>query len=427
MADSHEHGSRNPRAPRTGEAQCPASAAWLIMPAFLYSFVWTISFGLYGLGWIRYNSLSPEAWIYISVAWVSFSVGAAAATYTFPTVIRAFDASKLRAPILMLSAAGTLYCFTLARDIMQKVDENILAAVLFRGNELYALRFFGELSGIPYVGYCTYAACALAGVYTRYIGAIGRYAVIPLALILIDGLLSAQRAGIVIGALLFGFALWLTPSRIRFSLRGWQVSGLAVVILAGFFWVSATRGIEPTFDGQSAELNLLADFAAPLPSIYMYLTAPIPGFSAYLSDRNEPEFFGRNTLAPLYRMLARLGFDTHVPHYAEFYPTPIPINTCTYLRDVHADFGAFGVVLFPFGVAYLATALWRRRLSMNSVVTLAHMLVWIAFSFSSSIAITGYWYFSLFASVLAIYFAEKAALRPDIAYRRSRRIGGTDG
>jgi oligosaccharide repeat unit polymerase len=70
--------------------------------------------------------------------------------------------------------------------------------------------------------------------------------------------------------------------------------------------------------------------------------------------------FGANTLAPVYRVLAKLGFDTHTSRYQVFYKTPAPANTGTYLREVHADFGVLGVLLIPFLMGFVTTVIWFR-------------------------------------------------------------------
>lgn len=115
------------------------------------------------------------------------------------------------------------------------------------------------------------------------------------------------------------------------------------------------------------------------------------------------------TFAPIFRLLSRLGFPTSVPPYEENYWTPFPVNTSTYLKNLHSDFGPSGILFCPFilGAAVASLILQtRRRPRLLGLVLLANIYVLIIFSFSYNFMLSGDWYIASLASVLAAIAVE---------------------
>jgi oligosaccharide repeat unit polymerase len=372
----------------------------------LYSFVWTVSLCAYQLRLIAYNYISGEAWVLIFAAWIALYLGAA-----WAGMLGAPDGSSqrrlvplsernLRKAIVFLSCAGLVSSAALAWNIVHSLDTWLLLALVDQGNKIYTMRFEGELSGLMYVGFLPYAASALAGAYASRMGRITFVSALPLLAMTVDGILSMQRGGILIAIILFVAGAWFTPSRIPFRVVRWQMVAALGLLLAGFLYVTMTRGVPAEFENQGATLNRVSDVVPSFPSLYMYISAPSAGLSAYLQhpESDGHSFWGRYTFAPAYRFFAKLGLDTYVPYYTEFYSTPVPINSCTYLREIHSDFGSLGVLGVPFCLGALITLLEFRRSSLTVQMVLAHLYVVVLFSFTLLITITGYWYISLMAS-----------------------------
>ncbi len=153
--------------------------------------------------------------------------------------------------------------------------------------------------------------------------------------------------------------------------------------------------------GESPSLEVLSDYVSVAPVLYFYITGPLAGLDSYLSHSREPEFFGRLTLAPIYRLLDKFGANSYVPYYDTFYPTAVEdINTCTYLRAVYADYGGVGIIIFPWLLGALMTYWYLRG---THVAALAHLFVFVTFSFNASVMVATPWWISLALSE-AIFF-----------------------
>lgn len=369
----------------------------------LYSGVWTLSLCTYECRLIGYNYIKGEAWVFIFAAWTAVYLGSACGRLFVSPPARQYirvtevDKKSLAKAIVLLSIAGLASSVVLARHIIEQLDSNLFLALLAQGNKIYSMRFDGDLSGLAYVGFLPYAASALAGSHAAISGKLSSISVLPLLALSIDGVLSMQRAGMVIGAILFVAALHLTPSQLRFRWTRAQKVAVVVLLVMGSVGVTAVRGVSSVFESQGSTLNEISDRVPSLPSVYMYLSAPPAGLSAYLENPGADgrEFWGRYTFAPVNRLLAKFGADTYVPYYAEFYSTPVSINTCTFIREIYSDFGGIGVIVFPFVLGGGITILESHKAKLPAQVVLAHLYVVILFSFSCLILITGYWYVSL--------------------------------
>jgi len=372
----------------------------------LYSFVWTLSLCSYQLRLISYNFISGDAWIFIFAAWIALYLGTAWAgvlgSSGQPRQRQLFPGNErnLRNAIILFSCAGLASSVVLAWNIVRSLYSQLLLGLIDQGNKIYTMRFEGGLSGLMYVGFLPYAASALAGAYASRIGRVTFVSAFPLLAMTVDGILSMQRGGILIAIILFVAGVYITPSKTPLRLVRWQMVAALGLLLTGFLLVTMIRGIPAEFENQGATLNRISDVVPSLPSLYMYVSAPPAGLSAYLQhpESDGHSFWGRYTFAPAYRLLAKLGWNTYVPYYTEFYSTPVPINSCTYLREIHSDFGSLGVLGVPFCLGALLTFLESRRSSLAVQMVLAHLYVVVLFSFTLLVAITGYWYISFMAS-----------------------------
>ena len=368
----------------------------------LYSTVWTAMLLTLSLNLIHYHHIVLEAWIYIFVAWVAIYLGTAIVKLGFPAPARGpfpeLNMTRLRNAILILSTAGLASSAVLAYNIVRALATNgLLAALTEYGNQIYSLRFEGEVSGLMYLVFLPYAGCVLAGIYTARLGRLTLVAALPLFAMLIDGIFSMQRAGMVFGTFLLVSSYLLTPKVSKLRVAKWQKIGVISAFLIAFIGVTAQRGGALSIEGETDTLATAGDYVPVLPSLYFYASCQIPCFSEYLKHPEEDgkALWGRYMFASIYRFLSKFGFDTYVPYYQNFYYTPEPVNVGTYLRELHRDFGGTAIFIFPFLLGLSITALERHGPTVGSLVLLSFLYLVAFFSFNMDFIGSGGWYFPL--------------------------------
>jgi oligosaccharide repeat unit polymerase len=396
----------------------------------LYTFVWTLSLGAYELHWIRYNSISAEAWLYIFLVWVEVYLGTAVVMVlgNRPVKLSAPDyLPRLKLVIIIFSLAGLASCVVLARQIMRDINPNLLLAVTVGTPQIYQSGFeeTGQFAGIPYLGFLPLAASALAGAYAARRGRIDWVCILPLLVATINGVLSASRWAIFLSVMLFLAALYLTPKSKPIRLSLIQKGLLILVGVAGFAFVSFARtDLSLSLTDQSTTLSRISEWVPVAPSLYFYLSGPPVGLSEYLRDpqREANLQWGRYTFASLYRFLSKLGLATFVPfHQQEFYGTPEQVNTCTYIREVHSDFGMAGVFIFPIMIGAAAGWLSSSRGSLIRVMVLTHIYFLILLSSTSLVMSAGPWFQSFVVSLFASIYLDRAS-RSESTVRIARTV-----
>jgi oligosaccharide repeat unit polymerase len=397
----------------------------------LYTFIWTLSLGTYELHWIRYNSISGEAWLYVFMAWIALYLGTAVVMVRRqppPRQPTAESLRRLKNAIVLLSVGGLCSCVELARQVMRDVDPNLLVAVTVGAPKIYAAGFeeTGEFTGIPYLGFLPFAASALAGAYAARRGRMNWICLFPLLVATITGVLSVSRWAMLLSGALFLVSYCLTPKFKPIYLSRFQKGLIALVCAGGIVFSTVSRiDLASSLGDQSSTLNEISDWVPVAPSLYFYLSGPPVGLSAYLRDpgREANLAWGRYTFASVYRFLSKLGLATHVPFHQEFYSTPEPINTCTYLREAHSDFGVLGVFFVPFLLGLVAGWLSSVRENLARMISLAFIYVVILFSFSNLVAATGQWFQGFLVSLIASVIVERVGHR-DIFTRAAGPLPG---
>lgn len=383
----------------------------------LYTFVWTLSLGAYELRWIRYNSIGPEAWLYIFVAWTAIYLGTAALMgkrEQSPCPPTEEGLRRLRITIVLFSLAGIVSCIVLALQIMRGVDPNLFVAITTGAAKIYAAGFeeTGDFAGIPFLMFLPIAAAALAGCYAAWKGRIDWVVSLPLSVATLMGILLVSRYSMLLSASLFVFAFLLTPKSRPISIGRIQQILIVVACLGGIVYVSIVRiDLASSLYGQGNTLTNISEWIPAAPSLYFYLSGPSVGLSEYLNDpsREANLPWGRYTFASAYRFLSKFGLATPVPFHQEFYSTPEPINVCTYLREIHSDFGPVGVFLFPFLLGAIAGWTAGSRTTLFRIVVLAHVYLIVLFSFTYLAVIAGQWVQRLAVSLVVSVFLERAS------------------
>jgi oligosaccharide repeat unit polymerase len=349
----------------------------------VYTVVWGVSLILFEARYILYYPLEPETWLLIGSAWSALYLGALLVfSARFATSLHPL---RGRTPVpddVLLGEqrilSRFLWVFGLVGLLAALQHWSVLIAkfgsirnVIIMANIVYSyLRGSNESPGmVPYLNAFSLAGTLLAGALTALAGRLKPAAVLPFVGVIVSELALMGRYKLVVAAILFVSGFFLGPrmsfhdvrSRRKQILR-WALSvGVMIAVLVtGMELVRSTRGIVETWAGSSRQLNALRGASFITPSVYLYASIHHGVFNQYLKQDTERVPFGANTLAPVYRVLAKIGFDTQTSRYQIFYRTPAPANTGTYLREVHADFGVLGVLLIPFLMGLVTTVIWFR-------------------------------------------------------------------
>lgn len=395
----------------------------------LYAFVWGFTLALFHLRFIEYYPLDHVTWLVIVTGWISFVAGSFTVLIVFPSPSASSEMSDVADPVLghlrrwiwILSLAGLAGALLNWMQLIQTFGS--IGNALLLGNVLYSMRVAGEIGeAVPYLSSVLLAAIALAGVYTGLRGKFTILSSVPMVCIIVSSLAAMGRSSLLIGFILFvsGFFFASSPahdSRARLRRQVRNLAAIALIGVLGVLGAEAVRGQRGTiesFEGATQNLNRLGGASFITPSIYLYFSVHHGVLNQYLKGDGEKIPVGGYTFAPLLRALSKLGFDTYVTQYTPMYVTPVPSNTGTYLKEVHADFGMVGVLLYPYALGSITSLIWlgiRRKRSFLSVLILTHLYVAIGMSFLVSAPFLGYWVVSISTSALIGYLLDRNSSR----------------
>lgn len=392
----------------------------------IYSALWTLVLGLYSLRLIHYYEIIPEAWLFISIA--SFTLFLSSATVLCAgAVTRLAHSMKnnsqnsvtisrnfLAKAIIILSIMASL-------SIIYQLVQLILIyggieTIIANSNQIYSYRIAGKLDlGIPYIGSFAFSACSLAGIYTALSRKITVLSVLPMALVTINGFTSMGRAGFIIASILFLTSFIFTPhQKIRKKNIFIILMLVSAVLIGATIFMSSSRGLIVEFESEDPIMETLRSKVHFLPSIYFYLSGPPVVFSEYLKAGGENVPTGSYCLKPLFSVVAKLGIVEPLNRYSLPYFTPEPMNAGTYLRTLHADFGVFGIVIFPYVLGMAAAMLHlliNRRATLLRITVLSHLYVVIFLSWDINVFQLGYFWVSMvgvvFVSIVHFLYDAK--------------------
>lgn len=405
---------------------------WL-NPLSIYSILWGFCLFNYELRLIDYEVITFRAWAYIVVAWIALYLGACTAILvlglepTNKTFFLNLDPQLLRKTIwwlCMISSVGLLSQLI----AIQRIFGNPLVALLSNAGDIYGARTSNELSGLGYASSFSFAGCSLAGVYTGIRGKLTFTAMLPIFLVILQLIAVMGRTGLGIAAVLFITAYVYTPGKARLLFSRWQrIAGLVLAsgLVAAFLLVSSIRHLDVNFAGITPAMDRVTEYVPFFPSIYTNFSATPVAFSVYLSSPSADKngFIGMYTFAPFFRLLAKLGLSKGVPPYEENYYTPVPMNTCTYLKNIYSDFGPLGIVMFPYILGFAISGLIavnRRRPALLYLVVLSNIFVLVTFAFAFDFMVLGDWYVSISVGTAAAFVVGQLSSRSpaiDIGYR----------
>jgi len=410
----------------------------------LYSLIWGTGLSLFELGWIDYEPLTVETWLLMGYAWLAFAAGSAIVilarraigiSSNSPPVVKLNQATYLEKRYLLITVV--MLCIIAFLGVVQHWMVLIgrfgsIAGVLLNGGIIYSLRTSGQLTGlVPYVDSLALIGACLAGIYCAKAGGIKPIGLFPLLIIMLDEVGTAARAKLLTAGLLFLSAYFIAKvaptahvrtrraSRIRRLLP--MLIVLAVLVLGAEF----VRGLrESSFRYYGLTTKFEKHPYVPA-SIYLYLSAHPGTFNAYLKADQEHPFPGTYTFAPLMRIFVRLGLADPAPLYQRFYNIPIPVNTGTYLRDIHAEFGVAGILIVPYLLGLICTILWirlKQKEGMLPMVWLSHLYVVVAITYLVQGTQIGYWFLSLLISLFIAHFIERRSIAAAVGQKLRMRI-----
>jgi oligosaccharide repeat unit polymerase len=388
----------------------------------IYSVVWGISLFACELHLLVYNPISTVAWLYIAIAWMSVILGSALVVFATRdqssdrAVMPEFNLSYLRIPILVLSLLTGISVVTQLKQTQAEYG-SALGALALAPADVYQLHTQGELAGAPYLSLTSLGATCLAGLYTARLKKFTVTAAIALLAMTASSVVSMTKAGVMIGSVLFAYSYMFAPGSHAFSRRGLIKTVVACTLLMGaFMLMSSYRGAYSVYERQTSTLNDIADYSGGFPTLYFYLSAPSPTLSQYLlhPEVDNYSFFASNTFAPIWRLLAKLGFRTYIPFYLPYYYTPSDTNQATYLAYVDADFGPAGIVLVPAILSAMLSSLYLsnlRQFRCWRLILYSFLLVVMTYSFSGYYVSLTYWFVACIVSVLIGWWIDNATRR----------------
>jgi len=330
---------------------------------------------------VNYYPLELETWIVIGAAWIFFLLGSI-------TVVVARFALKGKTPLLEYRIESTvlekelkqiktiLWVFNIV-SLIVAIHNLYLVSKLFGGltnafilgNLLYKVNVSEGLRGsIPFFSSLVFPAIMLAGSYTEQKGKITLVSVVPLIVVIMLDIAKMGRADIIMGVMLFMCGYFLTskqkslyhkkPTLMRHKYAILFVF-VAIAVSGGEF-IRSTRKAQEGFIGTTEKLQRLSTVSFITPSIYLYVSSHPAILNQYLKHGGEKTPFGGHTFNPFYRWLEKLGLEIHADPFQVWYKTPVILNTGTYLRELHGDFGMTGLLLGPYFLGFLASIFWYR-------------------------------------------------------------------
>lgn len=405
----------------------------------MYGATWGFTLLVFHSGLIRYYPLESETWMLIIGAWLAFLLGSVTINAS-SFALRGRSDSSLQQGGRQVFIVTEKELVTLHRVLwilnivliihtsyevynVSRLMGGSLANVFIYAGTLYNFRVHEGLPGsIPYIGSLVLFATVLSGIYTSSIGRLKLVALIPFLVAITSSFVIVVRALALIVAILFIIAYVLNQKRIVRTVKSTPGSSFKRIIAVAFLIallvitveaVRTTRGLYEKFPGESSTLKTMNKSGSSFisPSVIMYVSVHNAVLNQYLKQGIEKVVWGRYTFAPLWRILSKLGFDTYVGFYQEwFYKTPVSANTGTYIRELHADFGLWGVLIVPYILGLVSSFYWYRVQKHNrflDIVILTHIYVVVCMSWFVMLTQLAMWDISLICGIVIIRMVEK--------------------
>lgn len=399
---------------------------------------------MYELRLLPYIDIYPLAWFLIISAFLAFFIGIltiVAAKKLFKNDVLFGKKTNAQIPLFIDNGKTVKYAliFFTAIGLFAAIQNWIvllnmfgsIPGVFLNANIIYKLNTAGGgIKGmVPFIANFGYVAIFFAGIYTAYRGKFSLLTFLPFLGIVLKEVATIGRAGMLLALIEFLIVFILfrhllnddLKSRFKFSKNN---AIIATIILLVFFisvasLVRMVRIADESFTGANRQLSQLEDNLVITPTLYLYLSAHIGVLSKYTGSDGENTGFAQNTLLPAYNFLDRFNILERPSAYQRGYFIPMWVNTGTYIRELHADFGIWGVILGPYLLGLLLTFFWFKFYQNHSMVyfvLMVYLNIIVGFSFLVMITRTSYWIISLTLILISVFIVERIAYK---VYKRS--------
>lgn len=396
----------------------------------LYTFVWTGMMALYETKMLNYFPLSSFTYLVVVVSFLSFTIGSLTIIAAQKNSINPpkelnlkffLDDGKALKQILLIIGLISLL-FSIYNWYVLLLKYKSIAGVLLSANEIYKNRVEGVSFDVPYYGFTIYVGIFLSGIYTAYKGRLDIYSIIPLLSAILKGLSSFGRIGMLIMLLEFistfmlfrHYLINFKVNKINRMKVGIPVLIFLILIIGAASVIKSFRGTFERYKGASPELRSLADNTFFSPSLYLYLSSHVGVLNQYFFHEDDNMKFGQITFSPFYNFSSKFGVVEPVPPDLKGYFIPMWTNSSTYLRNIHSDFGDFGLIVIPYLLGLLTSFFWIRFYSSGNFIhfmLMVHFYLIIGISFFAIVTQGADWYLSIFSLVFIIPFIERKAIR----------------
>lgn len=400
----------------------------------IYIVIWFVLITLYEMKLLQYENLRLETWFIIGGAFLSYYLGIITyftakneLRYYPDTTSEIYGKNKilfdnngivLKIGIVVTSLIGLAGAVQNWMVLFHKFKT--IQNIIISANVIYQMRVAGDLEFLPYFSSFSFVAVFLGSIYTAWKRKFSFYILIPFLAVVLSELANVGRAG-----MLFAFVEFISvmilyrPAVLKIELtsRKWKklkniisIVFISVLLIAGATSVKLVRSTIESYSGASSSLNEIRGGLVISPSIYFYFSGDLGVLNKYLELDKESNMFGENTFMPVYRVLNKFGI-VKKPHFYQIgYFVPVWMNTGTYLRELHADFGISGILIIPYFLGLFTTFLWfkfRETLNLKYFILLVYFYIIIFFSFLMFEPRLGYWTISLVLLLIITPFMEK--------------------
>jgi oligosaccharide repeat unit polymerase len=404
----------------------------------VYTISWVGFAILYDLRLINYSEISLYTWVIILMTYLCFVLGIVTvfiarkslkknnSLLTEPVNIEISlfkdDGQVLKLYIYVISAIGFFAAFHHWHELISKFGS--ITKVLLNANTIYSMRVSGEYSGsLPYLYTISYAGVFLGAYYTAYKEKLTLVAVLPIIAVILKDMASVGRAGILFAFLMFFLTFFTAKyalgrniaNQSKKNSRKLIIAALTVVLLSvlSVVAVKAVRGQVENYNATTRSLNKLKSSVFITPSIYLYFSSNQVVLSRYFFSEDEQVMFGENTFLTLYNFLSKFNVVEHPRFYPKGYYIPMWTNQATYLREIHADFGYFGLFFVPYFIGLITTFFWFRYLETYNVrylVAHAFFNIIVAFSIFIVISRMAAWSIALLFLLFTLPYVERLSI-----------------
>ena len=403
--------------------------------------VYSLSMGgltfLYELKLLPYYDLTALAWFFIIGSSLSYYLGILTITSarSLGGVIYSKDQTTISLPIFADKGKALKYSVIIFSFIglfvaihrwyvLIKMFGSI-PAVFINASLIYRLNVRGEIKEfIPFFPSFVYVGVFLAAIYTAYKGRFSFLSFFPLVCVILKELTYFGRGEMLFSTMEFFFTFFLMRNllkndsiqRFKFYKRNAFTAAvfLLVLLVIASSFVRISRGIKENIPGTSNVLKDLQGTMILTPSVYLYISSDVGVLSKYLEIGKETAKFGENSFRIVYELLSKINVIEEPSFFQNGYHIPMWVNTGTYIRELHSDYGVVGVFLVPYLLGLMITFLWFKFYEKNNLAVLTvlvYLFIVVGFSFLMVVTRLNIWFFSQILIIAYLPILNKIAVR----------------